>query len=228
MLKIALFVAVMILSAMTTPSECAEGDRIIKEKCEACHAFAKPEKSDLSRFINRKGQDLYWAGSKYNQDWLIRWIEEPSRIRPSGSYNFVHLSANPGDAGKADAMKSDHIRLSKEDAEAVTAQMMKLTAPADVVEPGLYKPGSASPEDGEPLFITMRGCGACHMWAPGKGGRSSAELYTGGERMKADYIASYIDNPQKFDAGAWMPRQMFSNSEIQKFTAYILSLAGKK
>lgn len=227
MFKRALFTAFVIVSAMTARSECAEGDRIIKEKCAACHAFAKPEKSDLSRFINRKGQDLYWAGSKYNQDWLIRWLEEPSRIRPSGSYNFTHLSANPGEAGMADAMKSGHVRLSKEEAEAVTAEMMKLTAPADVVEPGFYKPGVASPEDGAHMFKTTRGCGSCHMWAPGEGGRSSAELYTGGERMKPDYIASYVNNPQKFDAGAWMPRQMFSNSEIQKFTAFILSLGGK-
>lgn len=45
--------------------------------------------------------------------------------------------------------------------------------------------------------------------------------------LKADYIASYINNPQKFDAGAWMPRQMFSNSEIQKLAAFILSLGNK-
>lgn len=228
MLKNPLVAAVAILFTMTAPSECADGNRIIKDKCETCHTFVKPEKSDLSRFLNRKGQDLYWAGSKYNQDWLIRWLEEPYRIRPSGAYNFVHLSANPGEAGMADAMKSDHLRLSKEDAEAVAMQMMKLTAPADIVEPGMYKPGSASAEDGASMFITRRGCGACHMWAMGKGGRSSAELYTAGERMKADYIASYIDNPQKFDVGAWMPRQMLTNSEIQKFTAFIMSLGGKK
>lgn len=224
MFKRVLSVAFAALFALTTHSECAEGDRIIKEKCEACHAFVKPEKSDLSRFLNRKGQDLHWAGSKYNQDWLIRWLEEPSRIRPSGSYGFTHLSSNPGEEGMADAMKTDHIRLSKEDAEAVTAEMMKLAAPADTVEPGLYKPGSASAEDGSPMFKTTRGCGSCHMWAPGRGGRSSAELYTGGARMTPDYIASYINNPQKFDAGAWMPRQMFSDSEIQKLTAFILSL----
>ena len=228
MLKSRLLLAVIIMFAMTTNSECAQGDQLIKEKCESCHAFVKPEKSDLSRFINRKGQDLYWAGSKYNQEWLVRWLQAPSRIRPSGSYNFTHLSANAGEAASGEAMKSEHIRLSKEDAEAVTEQMMKLTAPADVVEVGIYKPGSTTPEDGAPLFTTMRGCGSCHMWAPGKGGRSSAELYTGAERMKADYIASYINNPPKFDAGAWMPRQMFSNSEIQKFTAFILGLGNKK
>lgn len=204
----------------------ADGSAIIKEKCESCHAFVKPEKSDQSRFISRKGQDLYWAGSKYNQDWLVRWLVEPTRIRPSGNYGFTHLSSNPGEA-EVKAAKSDHIHLSKEDAESVTAEMMKLTAPADVVIPGIYKPGAAVAEDGSVMYRVSAGCGYCHMWAPGKGGRSSAELYTGGERMKADYIASYIHNPQKFDAGAWMPRQMFVDSEIQKMTAYILSLGGK-
>ena len=67
MFRKVLFTAFVVLFTMTDHSQCAEGTRIIKEKCEACHAFVKPEKSDLSRFLNRKGQDLYWSGSKYRQ-----------------------------------------------------------------------------------------------------------------------------------------------------------------
>ncbi len=197
-----------------------DGERIITEKCAECHLFQKPKESSRARLSERKGQDLYYSGSKYNESWLIKWLKEPTRIRPSGKFGHVSLKRNSGGDGMESA--SAHIAIGDEEAINVTEYMMTLKAPPSVVEPGLYQVGAYPPDSGKIMYTLTRGCKSCHMWAPGKGGRSGPELYTGGERMTADYIASYIKNPKAFDAALWMPRQGLSDSSVSKLTSFIL------
>ena len=42
--------------------------------CSGCHALAKPTDTSLGRLLTRKGPDLWFAGSKFNKEWLVGWL----------------------------------------------------------------------------------------------------------------------------------------------------------
>lgn len=195
------------------------GDQILTEKCSSCHAFAVPEKFSSKRLLDRQGQDLFYAGSKYNKEWLVKWLQNPTRIRPSGDYNFTSTHKSSKET------PSQHLKLSQGDAVAATEAMMKYKAPADIVVPGIYNNSGGSITEKGLSFYKNHGCLSCHMLAPGFGGKSAAELFTGGERMQPDYIASFIKHPKKFDPYMWMPNIYISTSTIQDITAFIIQLS---
>ena len=47
--------------------------------CAACHALVKPADASIDRLWTRKGPDLWYAGSKFNAEWLTSWLENPKR-----------------------------------------------------------------------------------------------------------------------------------------------------
>lgn len=42
--------------------------------CAAYHALVKPTDTSIDRLWTRKGPDLWYAGSKFNADWLVAWL----------------------------------------------------------------------------------------------------------------------------------------------------------
>jgi len=69
------------------------GAGILKTQCISCHAIAKPDSMTLDRLWTRKGPDLYYAGSKFNKAWLVKWLQAPVRIRPAGELYTKHVKA---------------------------------------------------------------------------------------------------------------------------------------
>ncbi len=204
------------------------GMDILKSQCMSCHATVKPEKAGLDHIWERKGPDLYYAGSKYNKSWLVKWLQDPIRIRPAGEFYRKHVK--PGDKEDVvdESTLTPHLKLSKTDAEAVAEALMALTAPVGLVNKGAFKNEKVSMTMGAMFFNKLRGCGACHMAKPGTGGLSGPELYTGGERLQADYIYSYIKDPQKFDPHIWMPTLNLAEPDLQRLTGYILQLSASE
>jgi cytochrome c2 len=198
----------------------SQGNEILKGKCAECHALSKPEETSRARTSSRKGQDLYYAGSKYNKEWLVKWLQNPNKIRPSGGYGEVFtkdLSKGP----------STHLKLSSGEAESVSLAMMELKAPTDVVVPGIYENDPNNVTDGL-SYYRNNGCLSCHQLAPDMGGKLAPELYTAGERMQPDYIASFIRHPKKFDPYVNMPNLFKSTQAVQKITGYLLKISASK
>lgn len=220
MLKKILVTAMAVFLLHPGLSTATQGDDILKGKCAECHALSKPENLSRTRTSSRKGQDLYYAGSKYNREWLVKWLQSPARIRPSGGYGEVtskNISNSP----------SPHLRLSSDEAEAVSQAMMDLKAPADVVVPGLYENNPENVTDGL-AYYRNNGCLSCHQLAPDMGGKLAPELYTAGERMQPDYIASFIRHPKEFDPFVNMPNLYKSKEAVQKITGYLLHIPVSK
>jgi len=48
----------------------------MQTQCAQCHALKAPAPAELTidRLWQRKGPDLYYAGSKYNEAWLVKWL----------------------------------------------------------------------------------------------------------------------------------------------------------
>lgn len=203
----------------------------LQKNCAACHAISRPAApaGGIDRIWNRKAPDLFYAGRKFRREWLVSWLQDPSPVRPGGVFyrRFAKTSPSGADVVPPNALPP-HPRLAKADAEKAADALMALTDDGGALEAGLYKGGTPNVRFGKLGFTKLRGCGGCHRYTPKKGGVSGPELHTAGDRLQADYIASYIVNPQGFDAGVWMPKLDLSEQDVQRLTGYLLSLHGEK
>ncbi len=204
------------------------GQEIVESKCMACHAISKPENSGIDHLWQRKGPDLWYSGSKFNQAWLESWLLAPTRIRPAGEFYNRHIKAGEDHDVVDESTLEAHVKLPKADAEAVASYLMTRKAADGMVGVGAFEGAAVNPRMGEMFFNKLRGCGACHATQAGGGGLSGPELYTAADRLQPDYIYSYIKNPQAFDPGIWMPRLNLSEPDLQRLTGYILQLHAKE
>jgi len=217
-------IGALALAALAAGSGAAGAADLLSQQCIACHAVTKPDKQTLDRLWERKGPDLYYAGSKFNQAWLVAWLQNPTTLRAGG---VMYAKAVKGSSDKSadtiDASKVEaHPKLSAADAATAAGLLMALKGDG-LVTPGAYKnepPGSMA----SMLFSKLRGCTSCHAAKPGGAPQSGPELYTGGERLQPDYVVTYIKDPQKFDAHTWMPTLGLTDADVQKLTGYIATL----
>lgn len=205
----------------------AGGADILSSQCSACHALTKPAVTSIDSLWERKAPDLYYAGVKFNRDWLVNWLQDPKPIRPAG-YPYFKTIVPGKDHDEIDKSKPQaHVRLSKDDAVAVADALMSLK-PEGIVEKGLYKGGAPNMRMGALAFNKLRGCAACHKGADSVGGFSGPELTDAGQRLQPDFIASYIKNPQKIDPHVWMPTPSLSEQGLQQLTGYLVHLGAKE
>jgi mono/diheme cytochrome c family protein len=196
--------------------------------CGGCHALAKPADTSLDRVINRKGPDLWYAGSKFKPEWLTAWLQDPKPLRPAG-YPYFKTIKEGAEHDESDASKiTPHPKLAKAEAEAAAAELMKLKAP-DLVPAGTAKIDGGVARMGALAFNKLRGCATCHEGEAGQGGLSGPELTDAGARLQPDFVAAYTADPQKFDPHVWMPTLKLSEQDLTRLTSYLATLgAGDK
>lgn len=225
----AVFIAVLYLGAAEA-AVATGGKAVIKEnQCASCHKLKGPAAATLSEVLKRKAPDLFYAGSKFKREFLVRYLQKPYRIRPAGTV-YVNNIATGGEEGKeADVIKEPPLcasKLSSGDAEAAADYLMTLKA-ADMPT-GLYKEGERFSKIRAKLIFTKNAvCIACHrIKKKGKlvGGLSSPTLYDAGGRLSGDWVYSYIKDPQQWDPKAWMPRRKLKEKSLMLLTNYLMSM----
>lgn len=195
----------------------------IPSNCSSCHALTKPADASLDRLWTRKGPDLWYAGNKYNREWLVQWLQNPTPIRPGGVLWFKH--AKPGDPRDTLDMASVEKHPAVDAAAATKLADALLQLKGDgLVTDGEFKPESVNLTMGQMAFGKLRGCSSCHQDKPGQGGLSGPILYDAGRRLRPDYVLAYTRDPQRFDPHIWMPRLTLSDPDLQRLTGYIASL----
>lgn len=202
----------------------ADGMAVLQKDCVSCHSLQGPAPQTLQALWDRKGPDLFYAGNKYRQEWLVAWLQKPQRIRPAGEFYRDHIK--PGAKGdEIDASTLvNHVALSKDDAVAVSAELMKLKPHDDLIAKEKIAPGSIDKSMGEMNFDKFQGCMACHLIEPEYGGFSGPEVYTAAQRLQPEFMASFIRDPQAWDPKTWMPNKHVSDSSIQKLVQYLATL----
>lgn len=203
----------------------ASGAELLKNQCVACHAITKPATGGVDHLLTRLGPNLGHASVKFNKDWLVRWLQNPTVIRPAGvMYANVAKPSADGSPDQIDTAKVPaHPRLSAADAQAAADALMALDGGDGLVAKGAFKGDPVNASMAALLFNKLRGCASCHSAKPGAGGLSGPDLSTAGDRLQGDYIVEYIRNPQKFDPHVWMPKLDLTDADVQKLTGYILT-----
>jgi mono/diheme cytochrome c family protein len=216
-------VAAFALSGKAVPAEPSAAASAIPASCASCHALTKPENPTVDRLWSRKGPDLWYAGDKFNRDWLVGWLQNPTPIRPGGVMWFKH--AKPGEPRDTldTASVEKHPAVDAATAAKLADALLQLKGDG-LVTPGEFKPAETNMMMGQMSFTKLRGCSSCHQYKPGEGGLSGPELYDAGKRLKPDYVLAYTKDPQRFDRFIWMPRLALSDQDLQRLTGYVASL----
>lgn len=218
-------IASLVIGLSVSSVAVANGDAILETQCAGCHALSGQPAKTVQELWQRKGPDLFYAGSIYNAEWMQKWLQQPRRIRPAGYHYLQHIQ--PGEKRDRVDVKTlpAHPALSAADAKAVTASLMTRKAPATLISAGMFKGGSISVSFGEMVFDKFNGCMACHEIEPNFGGLSGPEVYTAAKRLQADYLVSFISNPQAWNPKTPMPNKHTSAPNIQKLVQYLQALA---
>ncbi|HVY79698.1 MAG TPA: cytochrome c [Steroidobacteraceae bacterium] len=222
--RITLLLGTMLL--LPALAAAASGEEILQSQCASCHALAKPSDASLDRLWTRKGPDLWYAGVKFNKDWLVQWLQAPTVIRPAGvMYRKAVKAAGGGAPDVIDASQVPaHMKLGAADAAAAADALLALGTDAGLVQKGAFKQDPPNVAMASLLFNKLRGCSSCHAAKAGGPPHSGPELYSAGARLQPDYVVEYIRDPQKFDPHIWMPKLELTDADIQKLTGFLMTL----
>ena len=208
-----------------------DGRTIVKNKCVSCHNITGPAPDTFKGILKRKGPDLFYAGSKFKREWLLRWIQKPSIIRPAGVMYLNNIVTRKGkDRIDKGAVKPCPSKLGRAEAEAVTGFLMTLkdsTMPAGVIDLAKRLRKSKALM----TFASKYPCIGCHtIRFKGKirGGKSGPDLRSAGTRLNPDWVYARIKNPQYWDPKTWMPKIEMSHKKRTLLTLLINSMKEKR
>lgn len=198
----------------------------VRDQCASCHAIDKPDYAALgfAERGERKAPPLYYAGNKFQLEWLQAWLQKPVAIRPAGVVPAAHVRATPqGDVVDSTTL-SEHAVLSAETAVTVAQWLMQLRPFDERLAAQSYQPGEVALRMGQMNFSKFKGCDACHRDSPQRGGESGPELHTAWERLQPAFLASYIADPVFWDPHTMMPRVGLNDVEVHKLADYLKAL----
>ena len=212
--------------AMAGEAIALDGKAIVAERCVSCHNVTGPAPATFNAVLQRKAPDLFYAGSKFNREWLVRWTQNPTPIRRSGVMFLNHIVTEDGkDRIKGETVKACPSKLNPEEAAAVTDYLMTLKDPkmrTGVVS--LEKRFSVS--QAVRLFTKQYPCIGCHAAKIGDketGGITGPPLTNAGQRLNPDWVYARIENPQYWDPMTWMPKIELSHEKREALTLFLAS-----
>ncbi|MDH5508769.1 MAG: cytochrome c [Nitrospinota bacterium] len=217
-----LALAVSALMAVAAPSAMAADGKALVEsnKCGSCHKMVGPSAQTIAEVMKRKAPDLFYAGSKFNKDWLVKYIQSPTTLRAGGVVYLNSISLN----GEADVVKDPPkcaSKLSAGDAAAVADYLMTLKDAS--MKTGVFKPGKVKKARARVVMMKDEACNACHVF-PGKGGGISCPTFEGiGERLNPDWMYSFIQDPKHWDPKVWMAKRDFDDATLQLMVNFLMT-----
>ncbi len=192
----------------------AEGKGIFNSKnCGACHQTEGPAKEKtVEDMLSKKGPELWYAGSKFQKDFLPKWLQDPKPIRKMEYYSLTKKNGG------------DHAKLGAKDAKDVADYLMSLKS-SDVKTVGIQPKNSPQ---GRLIFNKKQGCYGCHEVPQGggvAGGLTGPSMVGIGKRINPDWIYAYLTNPKAFKPVKDMPTYagVLSDSEMKSLSEFVAS-----
>jgi mono/diheme cytochrome c family protein len=163
--------------------------------CARCHGRAFPT-------VDESPPGPALVQGRFSRDWLLRWLEDPSRVHADARMPALFAADEAGFAERW-----------------ILADYLAKQAPA-------YRPRKAGDHRaGERAFLSV-GCVACHF-IPHLPRAEQADLdripLRGlGDRMNTQSLASFLINPQVRYPDGRMPRLPLKSTEASTLAAYLL------
>jgi mono/diheme cytochrome c family protein len=204
-----------------------DGKAIVQSQCVSCHDIAGPAPKTFEALMKRRAPDLFYAGSKFNRPWLVKWVQNPTIIRQTGMMFLNNLvNADGKDRIKSNNVKPCPTKLKPDEAEAVADYLM--TFKDAKMKTGVIDASKSFSQSRAIIMFTKQyPCIGCHtIQARGKetGGVSGPKLIGAGERLNPDWIYARIENPQYWDPKTWMPKIPLSDKKREMLTLFIASM----
>jgi mono/diheme cytochrome c family protein len=183
-----------------------EGRRLAVEYgCIGCHKIAQLTPEEANRQI---GPDLKEIRKKViSPEWIVNWIENPKNFRPT--------------------TKMPHFMLNRDQATQVAAYLWQhADKPATGTPPSPSFPPNAV-KAGDDLVESV-GCLACHaMYGKKDEATFAPDLSRIGEKMRSDYMVSWLMDPKKHQPLGRMPKLRLTQLEASNVAAYLTTKTKK-
>lgn len=171
----------------------AEGRALITSSgCVACHVIPGFEDQTFS------GPSLASIGYKVRPEWLRQWLRDPKSYLPNS--------------------KMGNFRLQDAEIEQLQAFLLSQRATPPVAS-GLDWL-EADPDEGRALFGELR-CVSCHS-INGRGGTMGPELTRIGDKVRRDWLFSFLKNPHRTQPATEMLQYRLTDDQLRDLTAYLL------
>lgn len=214
-------IVVAVFSAGSNYAVAADGKAVVAAKnCGGCHGLQGPADKTIAEVLKRKAPDLFYAGSKFKEEWLVGFLQNPTMIRPAGTVYVNHITPG-GKKDEAKDVKPCPSKLSKDEAEGVAKYLMTLKDAT--MKTGVIVDETFSKAKAKQVFTKEKACNGCHRMDADKGGVSCPTLYNAGARLNPDWIYDFIKAPQKYDPKIWMPAQV-TDEEAALLAKFIASM----
>lgn len=217
-----LALVLLCLAAQRASADDAAGSRIFQAKrCGTCHEMSGPiDAVPVEQRADIQGPPLWFAGSKFQADWLSKWLQSPEPVR----------RVKYGTLKKA-TTTSEHPALSAAETANVGPYLMGLKDPAMKV--GAVEAKKLSRRvmfKAEKLFAKKQVCFGCHLY-PSKqgeiGGFSGPSLVGAGQRLQLDWIYAFLTDPTRYYPSGRMPVygdqafNEFADDELKRLAQFV-------
>ena len=189
---------ISILEDPKAPS--VRGELIIEQhNCRGCHTIGGKG--------GTIGPNLSFEGERVNPEWLVKFLQKPIKIRPSGilptrmpTFGFSEQEATAMAAYFADTSKADYPYYLPE---------KKVMSATDT-------------EASWKFYFQSFSCQACHAWN-GQGGIIGPDQSDLGNRLRKEWIARWLADPQKYIPDVRMPNFELYPDEAEKLTNLMMT-----
>jgi mono/diheme cytochrome c family protein len=177
--------------------------------CSKCH-FDMDGKIAANPLFQETGPILFESGDRLNEEWLARWIADPSALRPDTRMpTLVDASSPEG----------------KQQAADIAAYLMTLKT-----KPAPAAPDKALAEKGGGHFHRL-GCAACHTGpqaAPVEDTvKGRVPLHHVADKFKPGALVGFLKQPERLYSHIGMPNFALSDEEANSIAAFLLEQSGK-
>jgi len=208
--------ALLMAAAVGAPA--FAGEALFKQKqCGACHRLSSDQPAESFPAPN-----LFYAGDKYQQPWLVEFLQNPETIRKAGH------PRDPGYLKGEPEFEGPHPRVTQQEAETLADFLM--SRKLEGLEPlslDLKPLGKAERVKAKMLFERDHSCIACHesynLARQPRGGISGPSLLDAGNRLKEEWVYRWLKNPKTFVETSRMPVYDFEPAELKLMTRYVMS-----
>ena len=193
---------------------------IVKFNCVGCHQLQNIDRPAML------GPDLTNVGTKVSREWIYKWLKEPRSITDAdGNVTVDGVAIEP---------RMPYFQLTDQELRSLSGflstQQAKPARPYKIstaVAAAVTRSGDAA-DQGQTRFNQMF-CVTCHALAVDRGGETKLiggnigpELTKVGSKVKPEWLATWLRDPESYLQHTKMPQYEWSDKDLYEVTEYIL------